>query len=68
MNLLIILALAGAVSGSVSGAYWSGSDGITLGAITGMVLGSGIWLFTGSIMRALHEYRLSRYFRQDSTE
>jgi hypothetical protein len=68
MILLVILALAGALSGSVSGALWSGSDGILLGAITGMFLGACVWLLTGSFMRVLHEYRLSRYFRKDSAE
>jgi uncharacterized membrane protein len=68
MNLLIILALAGAVSGSVSGAFWGGSDEIILGAVTGVILGSGIWLLTGSVMRVLHEYRLNRYFRHDSAD
>ncbi len=68
MNLLIILALAGAVSGLVSGAFWGGSDGVMLGAVTGMIFGGGIWLLTGSVMRVLHEYRLNRYFRQDSAD
>ncbi len=68
MNLLIILALVGAVSGSISGAFWSGSDGIILGAVTGVIFGSGIWLLTGSVMRVLHEHRINRYFRQDSAD
>lgn len=68
MNLLIILALAGAVSGSVSGVLWGDSDGIILGAVTGVIFGAGIWLLTGSVMRVLHEHRLNRYFRQDSAD
>lgn len=68
MILLMILALAGAVSGSVSGALWGGTDGILLGATTGAILGMGVWLLTGSVMRALHEYRLNRYFRKDSAD
>jgi hypothetical protein len=68
MFLLMILALAGALSGSISGALWGGSDGIILGATTGTVLGTGVWLLTGSVMRALHEYRLNRYFRKDSAD
>ena len=68
MNLLMILALAGAISGLVSGAYLGGSDGLILGTVTGTVFGTGIWLLTGSILRALHEYRLNRYFRQDSAD
>ena len=68
MMLLIVLALAGAISGSVSGAYMSGSDGIVLGAMTGMIFGTAVWMLTGSILRALREYRLNRYFRQDSAD
>ena len=68
MILLVILAMAGALSGSVSGALWSGSDGILLGATTGTLLGATVWRLTGSFMRVLHEYRLNRYFRKDSTE
>ena len=65
MTLLMILALIGAVSGSVSGAYWGGSDGLILGASSGLVFGTSLWLLTGSAMRALHEYRINRYFTQD---
>ena len=68
MILLMILALAGALSGSISGAFLGGSDGILLGATTGTVLGTGVWLLTGSVMRVLHEYRLNRYFRRDSAD
>jgi hypothetical protein len=68
MILLIVLALTGAVSGSVSGAFLGGPDGILLGAVTGMVFGTGAWALTGSVLRALHEYRLNRYFRQDSAD
>lgn len=68
MLLLVILALAGALSGSISGAFWSGSDGILLGATTGTFLGACAWLLTGSVMRVLHEYRLNRYFRKDSAD
>jgi hypothetical protein len=68
MILLVILALAGAISGSVSGALWSGSDGILIGATTGTFLGMGVWLLTGSVRRALHEHRLNRYFRKDSAD
>lgn len=66
MMLLVILALAGALAGSISGALWGGSDGILVGATTGTLLGACVWLLTGSIMRVLHEYRLNRYFRKDS--
>jgi hypothetical protein len=68
MILLGILALAGALSGSISGALWGGSDGILLGATTGTLLGGCVWLLTGSVGRVLHEYRLNRYFRKDSTD
>jgi hypothetical protein len=68
MILLMILALAGALSGSVSGALWGGSDGILLGATTGTLLGACVWLLTGSVLRELHEYRLNRYFHRDSTD
>lgn len=68
MILLVILALAGALSGLISGALWGGSDGILLGATTGTLLGGCVWLLSGSIMRVLHEYRLNRYFRKDSTD
>jgi hypothetical protein len=68
MILLMILALAGALSGSISGALVGGSDGILLGATTGTILGACVWLLTGSVMRMLHEYRLSRYFQKDSTD
>jgi hypothetical protein len=68
MILLMILATAGALSGSVSGALWGGSNGILIGATTGTLLGGCIWLLTGSVMRVLHEYRLNRYFRKDSAD
>ena len=68
MLLLVILALAGALSGSISGAFWGGSDSVALGAATGTLLGACVWLLTGSVMRVLHEYRLNRYFRKDSAE
>jgi hypothetical protein len=68
MVVLIVLAMAGALSGSISGALWGGSDGILLGATTGTLLGASVWLLSGSIMRVLHEYRLSRYFNRDSTD
>ena len=68
MILLMILALAGALSGSISGALWGGTDSILLGATTGTVLGASIWLLTGSVMRVLHEYRLNRYFRKGSAD
>jgi hypothetical protein len=39
MQLLLFLALAGALSGSVSGGYIAGSDGIILGGSSGLVVG-----------------------------
>lgn len=68
MLLLGILAVAGALSGSISGAIWGGSDSILIGGATGELLGACVWLLTGSIMRVLHEYRLNRYFHKDSAD
>jgi uncharacterized membrane protein len=68
MILLVILALAGALSGSISGALWGGSDGILIGATTGTLLGASVWLLSGSLRRVLHEYRLNRYFRKESAD
>ena len=68
MQLLIILALAGVISGSASGAYIRGTDGLILGASSGLVLGVVAWVVTGVILRAFREYRLDRYFTQDGAE
>ena len=67
MQLLMVLALAGAISGSLSGAYWGGPEGSLLGGSTGLVLGVITWWVTGTILRFVHEYRLNRHFTQDST-
>ena len=66
MILLMVLAFAGAFSGSISGALWGGTDSILLGATMGTFLGAGVWLLTGSVSRVLHENRLNRYFQTDS--
>jgi hypothetical protein len=68
MQLLMLLALAGAISGSLSGAYWGGADGSILGGATGLVFGVTTWLVTGVVLRAVHEHRLNRHFTQDSPD
>jgi hypothetical protein len=68
MQLLLFLALAGALSGLVSGGYMGGSDGMILGGSTGLVVGVTAWILSGVIVRAIREYRLNRYFTQDSNE
>jgi hypothetical protein len=68
MTLLMILAVAGTISGSVSGALLGGGEGLILGASSGLVVGAGVWLLTASALAALHEYRLNRHFTQDSRD
>lgn len=65
MQLLIVLALAGILSGSLSGAYLGGTDGLILGGTSGLVLGVTTWMVAGTVLRAVHEYRLNRHFTQD---
>lgn len=68
MQLLLFLALAGILSGLVSGGYMGGSDGMILGGSSGLVAGVGAWVLSSVILRAIREYRLNRYFTQDSNE
>ena len=68
MQLLILLVLAGVISGSVSGAYVQGADGLILGASSGLVAGVVIWMVIGIVVRAIREYRLDRYFVQNGQE
>lgn len=68
MQLLMVLALAGALSGSLSGAYWGGTEGLILGGTSGLVFGVTTWMVAGTIMRAVHEHRLNRHFTQDHAD
>jgi hypothetical protein len=65
MGLLILLALAGAVSGSVGGGLIGGPDGVILGGSSGLVGGVMTWFITGVVSRTVREYRLNRYFSQE---
>ena len=68
MQLLIILSIGGTVSGLLSGAYTSGFDGMFLGGSTGLVGGVLMWTFANIGAHMLREYRLNRYFDQDSDD
>jgi hypothetical protein len=68
MQLLIILTLAGTLFGLAGGAYTGGMDAMILGSVSGLVLGVLSWMVSGSVLRALREYRLDQYFQRDSTE
>lgn len=68
MQLLMVLALAGALSGSLSGAYWGGTEGLILGGTSGLVFGVATWMVAGTVLRAVHEYRLNRHFTQDHAD
>lgn len=63
--LLLVLALAGTISGIVGGVLLGGSDALILGGSTGLVLGVTAWMVANMILRAVHEYRLNRHFKQD---
>jgi predicted phosphatase len=69
MQLLILLTLAGVVSGTASGALISGNtDTMIIGAATGLILGVVSWLVTATALRILREYRLNQHFSQDQSE
>lgn len=68
MQLLMVLALTGVVSGSVSGAYWGGHDGLYLGASSGLTLSVMVWFLAGTVRHALHEHRINRYFTRDHAD
>lgn len=68
MQLLVVLALTGVVSGSISGIYWGGQDGLYLGASTGLTLSVMVWFLTSTVRHAMHEHRINRYFTQDHAD
>jgi hypothetical protein len=69
MQLLILLTLAGVVSGTAGGAFISGNpDNMIIGAATGLILGVVAWLVTTTALRILREYRLNQHFSQDHSE
>lgn len=68
MQLLIFLLAVGVLSGSLSGVAADGMDGILLGGTSGLVTGILLWTLLSIVTRSVREYRLNRYFAQDSTE
>ena len=68
MQLLLFLLVVGAVSGSLSGVVADGADGVLLGGTSGLVTGILLWTLLSIITRSVREYRLNRYFAQDSAE
>lgn len=68
MQLLIILSLAGVLSGVVSGAYTSGIEGLFVGGSAGLVAGVLTWAFAGIGLRTWREYRLNQYFDQEDSD
>jgi hypothetical protein len=64
--LLLAFALAGTISGILGGVLLSGAaDALILGGSTGLVLGVGAWMVSNMVLRAVHEHRLNRHFKQD---
>ena len=68
MYLLVILSATGTLSGMLSGAVLSGTDGLFLGASAGLVIGVVAWAIAGIGSRTLREYRLNQYFNQDDND
>jgi hypothetical protein len=68
MQLLMILALTGILSGALSGFYLGGTDGMILGGTSGFVVGVAAWVIASVIARTHHEYRLNQYFTQEGEE
>lgn len=68
MQLLIVLVLMGTLFGLIGGAFTGGADAVILGSVSGLVLGVLCWMVSGTILRALREYRLDRHFQGDSSE
>lgn len=68
MQLLMILAVTGVLSGALSGYYLGGADGMILGGTSGFVIGVAAWVLAGVIARTHREYRLNQYFTQESEE
>jgi hypothetical protein len=68
MQLLIILALAGVVSGLVGGAFTGGMEEMLLGSVSGLVLGVLSWTVSGTVLRVVREYRLNQHFYQENSD
>ncbi len=65
---LVVLALAGTISGLLSGAYWGGPDGLILGGSTGFTFGVMLWFVANTVRQAVHDRRLNRYFSRDEID
>ena len=68
MQLLLILSLAGTLSGLIGGIYFHGADGLFLGSSSGFVLGVVTWMVIGTVSGVLREIRLESYFNQEGQE
>lgn len=68
MQLLVVLALAGTVLGSVGGASYGGHDGLVLGASSGLTFSVVVWFVAGTVRHAVYEHRINRYFTRDDVD